>query len=469
MFSYPKLLAFSFLLFFSSVFFVPQAYGEIEGQELSDQFQAQPEEMIKCGTELCYKSKNEVCFEAKKCYTKVTATSEDECKRLGGGSAYLSDIKYIKDNGCFLTGNALQKYNETPSLLGYKLTTELKPPTLNFRILDLTFADISKSIDSEGYLHIPWLGQYITAVYKFALGVVSIVAVIMLILQGLTVLMSGGGEEKMAAYKKIAQIMIGLVIAWSSYAILYNINPNLVEFKAFKVKFIAEKDMDSAIYDKTIDGESGGGELKTATPKPEIEKVFNAYASCFDIDPKILTAIATAESSLNSNAGQGKKYQGLFQESKTYCSDGLKAGKYPSTLGLSCSNILNAEVNTAAAVATISYQLKKILDTKNCPAVKPSEAIVLLYIGHNNGPGVQSYVLKNKGCDLTSMEKYVSSYYDSNGGNKNGVSTARGIEKFKYGIKVGKLAETLGVKEVIVKNSNKNSLCPINTGKKVLP
>src|SRR3989339_1619610 len=337
-----KLLAFSLFLFFGLIFFVSQAKAgcclplqsatgfegpnsdsgktyaasdkECPGRYISDDCGTVP-----CGKTTC--STGQKCFDNSKCYLKVVADDENNCVKTQG-SNLVADVKWVSDTkSCYLTGDALEKYNNTASLLGFKLTTELKPPTLNFRILDLTFADISKSIDSEGYLHIPWLGQYITAVYKFALGVVSIVAVIMIILQGLTVLMSGGGEEKMAAYKKITQIIIGLALAWGSYAILYNINPNLVEFKAFKVKFIAEKEMDSAIYDKTIDGESSGGELKTATPKPEIEKVFKAYASCFDLDPKILTAIATAESSLNSNAGQGKKYQGLFQESKTYCAD----------------------------------------------------------------------------------------------------------------------------------------------------
>jgi len=42
----------------------------------------------------------------------------------------------------------------------------------------------------------------------------------------------------MSGYKRIGQIAIGLVILWGSYAIMYNINPELVNFKALKVKYI---------------------------------------------------------------------------------------------------------------------------------------------------------------------------------------------------------------------------------------
>ena len=57
-------------------------------------------------------------------------------------------------------------------------------------------------------------------------------------MQGARVIISAGGEEKNAAYKRILQAVVGLFICWGSYAILYNINPDLVQFKALKVKYI---------------------------------------------------------------------------------------------------------------------------------------------------------------------------------------------------------------------------------------
>ncbi len=110
-------------------------------------------------------------------------------------------------------------------------------PGLEIRLPGLTFSDLSNTIDEEGYLHIPWIGEFIKALYNFGLVIVSIVAVVMIIMQGAKIVVSGG-ESKVEGYKKIGQIAIGLVIAWGSYAILYTINPALVEFESLKVRYI---------------------------------------------------------------------------------------------------------------------------------------------------------------------------------------------------------------------------------------
>jgi|GEM_PF-2866356 len=115
-------------------------------------------------------------------------------------------------------------------------------PGLEIRLPGLEFSDLGKSTDDQGYLHIPWIGEFIKAIYNFGMAIVSIVAVVMIIMQGAKIIVSGG-ESKVEAYKKIGQVAIGLVIAWGSYAILYTINPALVEFKALKVKYIEPVDL----------------------------------------------------------------------------------------------------------------------------------------------------------------------------------------------------------------------------------
>lgn len=109
-------------------------------------------------------------------------------------------------------------------------------PTLNIRLPGLQFSDLSKSVDEEGYLHIPWIGEFLAALYRFGLATVSIVAVVMLIRQGMNIIF--GGEFKQGSYKRIPQIIIGLAIMWGSYALLYKINPDLVYFRALKVRYV---------------------------------------------------------------------------------------------------------------------------------------------------------------------------------------------------------------------------------------
>jgi hypothetical protein len=129
----------------------------------------------------------------------------------------------------------------------------IKSPGISIKIPGLDFSNINKA-DAEGYLYIPWIAEYMTALYKFLIGIVSIVAVVMIIIQGARVVTSGGGEAKMDAYKKIFRAIIGLVIAWGSYAILYTVNPNLVTFNALKVKYIEPQQLEGE-GEKNLDSE----------------------------------------------------------------------------------------------------------------------------------------------------------------------------------------------------------------------
>ncbi|OGH87528.1 MAG: hypothetical protein A3J93_03300 [Candidatus Magasanikbacteria bacterium RIFOXYC2_FULL_42_28] len=116
---------------------------------------------------------------------------------------------------------------------------------LAIRIPGLNFSNLSGMVDGDGYMYIPWLGEYIKAIYNYALGIISIVAVIMIILQGARIITSGGGEGKTEGLKKIGHVVIGLVIAWSSYAILYTINPALTEFKPLKLMYVRPIELDT--------------------------------------------------------------------------------------------------------------------------------------------------------------------------------------------------------------------------------
>ena len=76
---------------------------------------------------------------------------------------------------------------------------QIKKPILEINIPKLNFSEAAQNVDDLGYLHLPWIGEYVTAIYKFAMVIASIIAVIVLIMQGARVIISAGGEEKNAA------------------------------------------------------------------------------------------------------------------------------------------------------------------------------------------------------------------------------------------------------------------------------
>lgn len=396
---------------------------------------------------------------------------------------YSSDCKEIKKE----TGTAYYKSD----VLGIDFELRGQKPKLEIDFPGLAFSDVTSSTDNNNdtYFFIPWIGEFISALYKFAIGIVSIVAVIIIIVQGVRIIASGGGEHKAEGYKKIINSLIGLVIAWGSFAILYNVNPNLIEFNALKVKIANTIPLD--VFEKP-DYEDDTSSISSS----DLDPLFKAYASCYGYDPAILKAVATVESGLKPYANPGETFQGLFQMTQKYCDGGIKAGKYPVSLKLDCNNRIDPETNTAAAAATFNQSLKKIV--AKCPQIKFQDAMSLLYVGHNNGPAIMDALVQAESCTEDSMRINIRKHYESNGtklssktckpasmvaqakyakiyghdlnGETKAISCVTAdwaVAKLEVGIKAAKLASS-GNSTIFSDGMKNDGLCPQKTGKRAI-
>lgn len=126
----------------------------------------------------------------------------------------------------------------TPTMTKLGDEFKLQNVVLGVTIPGLTFSPPPTQVDAEGNISIPWLAEYIKALYNFAVVIISIIAVVVIILQGAKIITSAGGPAKGEAYKRITQAVIGLFVAWGSYVILYSINPGLTAFKPLTVAFV---------------------------------------------------------------------------------------------------------------------------------------------------------------------------------------------------------------------------------------
>lgn len=132
-----------------------------------------------------------------------------------------------------LTDSELQKFLQKP-------VPKIKIPGLNFS--DITLSNL-QSAEDGGYIYFPFLGEYISALYKYLIVIIGIIAVIMLIIAGLQWMLPGGEAENISSAKKrIEQAIVGLIIAVSSYSILFIINPELVNFRSLRVKYVSSPD-----------------------------------------------------------------------------------------------------------------------------------------------------------------------------------------------------------------------------------
>jgi hypothetical protein len=92
--------------------------------------------------------------------------------------------------------------------------------------------------DQEGKetCSVPWIGEYIVGIYKYAIGIVGILAAVVMMFGGVRWIMAGGNASAISEAKAwIAAALTGLVLVLSSYTILHYINPSLTQPIPIKV------------------------------------------------------------------------------------------------------------------------------------------------------------------------------------------------------------------------------------------
>ena len=115
-------------------------------------------------------------------------------------------------------------------------------PDLN---VDIPWMDEMSEIQCEGegadrICKVDWLAKYMAGIYKGAVNVVGILAVVVMMFGGLLWITAGGNASKVDNAKSwIGAALTGLILTLASYTILYQINPELLKFKALSIKPIA--------------------------------------------------------------------------------------------------------------------------------------------------------------------------------------------------------------------------------------
>ncbi len=89
------------------------------------------------------------------------------------------------------------------------------------------------------------IADYIQIIYKYAIGVVGIIAAVVLMWGGVVWLTAGGNASRVGEAKAwIGAALTGLVLALGSYMILYQVNPDLVAFRTQKIETVTKQETD---------------------------------------------------------------------------------------------------------------------------------------------------------------------------------------------------------------------------------
>lgn len=97
------------------------------------------------------------------------------------------------------------------------------------------------------------IAEYISAIYKYAIGIVGILAAVVLMVGGVLWIVAGGNATQISEAKAwIGAALTGLILALTSYLILSTVNPALVNLKTTNITSVSEKK--TASCRKTVNG-----------------------------------------------------------------------------------------------------------------------------------------------------------------------------------------------------------------------
>jgi len=245
-----KFIKINYILFV--VFLILSPFSLVKAQQTSPECQYYPN-TITCGGYQDTKSAIEKCDWQKEAYkcckfngSPASYMFAKECN-IGG---YTINEPYkpmcLVGQQCCCHTSATSKTAQTPSVVAP--TFPIPDFQIKIDTVKLTKVVCEPDLDKgNSVCPVPWIGEYITGIYSYALSIAGILAAIMLMAGGVIWLISGGDASKITQAKElITGSITGLIILSASYVILYQINPDLTKMKPIMVDYVEAEDLEPA-------------------------------------------------------------------------------------------------------------------------------------------------------------------------------------------------------------------------------
>lgn len=249
-------------------------------------------------------------------------------------------------------------------------------PDLQIKFSDNIFSNVECSKDAQGNpteCQVRWIAEYVQAIYKYLIGIIGILAVVVMMFGGVRWIVAAGNAASITEAKAwIGASLTGLVLVLASYTILYYINPNLISFKALGISMVKpDVGAEAATF-------TSGGNLNTITADITTWNVqLAAAARTYNLDCNLLKAFMITESSGNPNAISPKGAIGLMQI-------------MPNTgqaLGYSVGQLKDPATNIMAGAQYLSQLQQNACNGKTTNEVCDSSKIDFVIAAYNGGPG----------------------------------------------------------------------------------
>ncbi len=200
------------------------------------------------------------------------------CINYAGGGAALSSG----------AGTASPDPSQLPDQNVAQQTYEAYAPKLQIDIPNLTFAENITAVDGPGgikYFSVPYLASYINAVYKYALGLGVLIAVIMLMYAGFRWMSSFGNTKAIEEAKTmVGNSVFGLVLLFAAFTILYYINPELPKLSALQI-FAPKQEAFKNPAEENQDGSGVTGSVSSIGTPPGVSTALCEENKALPLNP----------------------------------------------------------------------------------------------------------------------------------------------------------------------------------------
>ncbi len=192
------------------------------------------------GAERYARGETVTCCKCSAPNTFICRDVDQECGTICSSHSGFTDISKNQIRG---ETEVVAEESATPSTSGEEKTPiEIQKPNIGIPIPGfIGFSEVK--VDGEE-ISIPWIAEYVSAIFNWLMIIVGGVATVMIMVGGFIYLTAAGNQGQVGKGKEIiTNALIGLLLAVGSYLILYTINPDLVSFKNIRLSIIGREEI----------------------------------------------------------------------------------------------------------------------------------------------------------------------------------------------------------------------------------
>lgn len=190
--------------------------------------------------------------------------SSSACAEISSGDASAQCRVVITDSG------DLRTELERLARITGETDGETKPftsltPTLGVEIPGLKLSPATKSGDE---VYVPFLAEYISGVYRFLIGIILIIAIVMVVWGGFRYLLGSSVGDVSRGKEIIRDALAGMLIILGAYMILQTVNPATLNLSVLRLGFVTPQD----VILRSTQAETGDPQGSTSgSPPPDAQ------------------------------------------------------------------------------------------------------------------------------------------------------------------------------------------------------